>query len=84
MLLFPTVVFALAGVLGVFQLGVAQLQLSREAFTLARQLSIGGTLKPVEGVEVHSYREGQLVCVIAQKKIAIDLEARACLFQHGS
>jgi len=84
MLLFPTVVLALTGVLGVFQLGVAQLELSRDAFTLARQLSIGGSLTPVEGIEVHSYREGQLVCVIAQKKIAFGLEARACLFQHGS
>jgi hypothetical protein len=84
MLLFPTVVLALAGVLGVFQLGVAQLELSRDAFTSARQLSIGGSVIAVEGVKMHSYREGQLVCVIAQKKIAIDLEARACLFQHGS
>jgi hypothetical protein len=84
MLLFPTIVLALAGVLGVFQLGVAQLELSRDAFTSARQISIGGTLTPVEGVEVHSYRDGQLVCVIAQKKIAIELEASACLFQHGN
>jgi hypothetical protein len=84
MLLFPTVVLALAGVLGVFQLGVAQLELTRNAFTQARQLSIGASLIPIDGVEFQSYREGQLVCVIAQKRLAIDLEARACLFQHGS
>lgn len=84
MLLFPTVVLALAGVLGVFQLGVAQLELTRDAFTQARQLSMKESLLPIEGVEFKSYRDGQLVCVVAQKKLAIDLEATACLFQHGS
>ena len=84
MLLFPTVVLALAGVLGVFQLGVVQLELTRDAFTQARQLSIHGSLLPIAGAEFKSFRQGQLVCVVAQKRLAIDLEARACLFQHGS
>ena len=84
MLLFPTVVLALAGVLGVFQLGVAQLELSRDVFTQARQLSIKESLLSIEGVEFKSYRDGPLVCVIAHRKLVIDLEATACLFQHGS
>ena len=84
MLLFPTVVLALAGVLGVFQLGVAQLELTRDAFTQARQLSINRSLLPIESAQFKSFRQGQLVCVVAQKRIAIDLEARACLLQHGS
>ena len=83
MLLFPTVVLALAGVLGVFQLGVAQLELTRDAFTQARHFSIKGSLLPIEGVEFQSYRDGQLACVVAQKRFAIELEAKACLFQHG-
>ena len=84
MLLFPTVVLALAGVLGVFQLGVAQLELSRVAFTQARQLSINNSLSPIEGTEIRSYSQGQMVCVVARRQIAIKLEARACLFHHGS
>ena len=84
MLLFPTVVLALAGVLGVFQLGVAQLDLSRDVFTQARQLSINGPMLPIAGVEFKSYRDGQLVCVVGQKRLAIVLEATACLFQQGS
>ena len=84
MLLFPTVVLALAGVLGVFQLGVAQLELTRDVFTQARQLSINRSLLPIEDAQFKSYRDGQLICVVGQKRLAIDLEARACLFQHGS
>ena len=84
MLLFPTVVLALAGLLGVFQLGVAQLELTRDAFTQARQLSINESLLPIEGAQFKSYRDGKLVCVNAQKRLAIDLEATACLFQQGS
>ena len=84
MLLFPTVVLALAGVLGVFQLGVAQLELTRDAFTQSRQLSIKESLLPIEGAQFESYRDGQLVCVVAQRKLVIDLEATACLFQNGS
>jgi hypothetical protein len=84
MLLFPNVVLALAGVLGVFQLGVAQLELTRDAFTQARQLSINESLLPIEGAQFKSYRDGKLVCVNAQKRLAIDLEATACLFQQGS
>ena len=84
MLLFPTVVLALAGVLGVFQLGLAQLELTRDAFTQARQISINRSPLQIQGAKIQSFREGQLVCVVAQKTLAIDLEAKVCLFQHGS
>lgn len=83
MLLFPTVVLALAGILGIFQLGVAQLELARDAHTQARQLSINGEMLPKPGVEFESYRDGHWVCVIARKKLAIALEEEACLYQHG-
>ena len=83
MLLFPTVVLALAGILGVFQLGVAQMELARNAFTQARQLSINGSMLPIPGSTFESYTEGQWVCVIAQKRFVFDLQERACLYQHG-
>ena len=83
MLLFPTVVLALAGILGVFQLGVAQMELARNAFTQARQLSINGSMLPIPGSTFESYLDGQWVCVIAQKRFVFDLQERACLYQHG-
>lgn len=83
MLLFPTVVLSLAGILGVFQLGVAQMELARNAFTQARQLSINGVLVAIPGVAFESYLDGKWVCVIAQKRIVFDLQEKACLYQHG-
>jgi hypothetical protein len=83
MLLFPTVVLALAGILGVFQLGVAQMELARNAFTQARQLSINGSMLPIPGVAFESHLDGQWVCVTAQKRLVFDLQEKACLYQHG-
>ena len=83
MLLFPTVVLALAGTLGVFQLGVAQLSLSREAFLQARQLALGNALEASPGVSLTESVEGRYVCVSAFKKLFIELEAEACLPKHG-
>ena len=83
MLLFPTVVLALAGILGVFQLGVAQMELARNAFTQARHLSINGSMLPMPGSTFESYADGQWVCVIARKMLVFELQERACLYQHG-
>lgn len=83
MLLFPTVVLGLAGILGVFQLGLAQMELARNAFTQARELSIAGSMLQIPGSTFESYTEGQWVCVIARKRFVFDLQERACLFQHG-
>jgi hypothetical protein len=83
MLLFPTVVLALAGFLGIFQLGLAQMELARNAFTQARQLSINGSSLPMPEVSFESYWEGQWVCVIASRKIVFALKEKACLYQHG-
>jgi Flp pilus assembly protein TadG len=83
MLLFPTVVLALAGILGVFQLGLAQLQLSREAFSQARHLAIGNELGERLGSTFEVSEEGKWVCVTATKQLLLELEARACLIRHG-
>lgn len=83
MLLFPTLVLALAGILGVFQLGLTQLQLSREAFSQARQLAIGNPLSELPGTSFDISRSGRWVCVTASKQLLIELEAEACLFKHG-
>jgi hypothetical protein len=83
MLLFPTVVLGLAGILGVFQLGLAQMELARNAFTQVRQLSINGAMLPMPESTFESSTEGQWVCVIARKRFVFDLQERACLYQHG-
>ena len=83
MLLFPTVVLALAGTLGVFQLGVAQLSLSREAFLQARELAIGNEPEASPGVSLTERLDGRFVCVNAVKKLMFTLEAEACLPKHG-
>ncbi len=83
MLLFPTLVLALAGILGVFQLGLTQLQLSRDAFSQARQLAIGNSIAQLPGTTFESQELGKWVCVTASKKLFIDLEAQACLMKHG-
>lgn len=83
MLLFPTVVLALAGILGVFQLGVAQLELARNAFTQARQLSINGSMLPIPESTFESYTDGKWVCVITRRTFVIALKEKACLYQHG-
>ncbi|MDH4397326.1 MAG: hypothetical protein QE275_01950 [Actinomycetota bacterium] len=83
MLLFPTVVLALAGILGVFQLGLTQLQLSRDAFTQARQLAIGNQLADQPGSFFEIRQSGKWVCVTATKQLVLKLEAEACLMKHG-
>jgi Flp pilus assembly protein TadG len=83
MLLFPTVVLALAGILGVFQLGLAQLQLSGAAFSQARQLSIGNQLLEIPGTTFQVTESGRWVCVTAAKSLLIDLEVKSCLLKHG-
>jgi hypothetical protein len=83
MLLFPAVVLALAGILGVFQLGLTQLQLSREAFSQARSLSIGGELVNRSDILFTVSHRERLVCVSATKNLVFKLEAEACLFKHG-
>ena len=83
MLLFPTVVLALAGILGVFQLGLTQLQLSREAFSQARQLAIGNQLADQPGSFFEVRQTGKWVCVTATKQLVIKMEAEACLMNHG-
>jgi Flp pilus assembly protein TadG len=83
MLLFPTVVLALAGILGVFQLGLTQLQLSREAFTQARQLAIGNQLADQPGSFFEIRQSGKRDCLTATKQLALKMEAEACLMKHG-
>lgn len=83
MLLFPTLVLALAGILGVFQLGLTQLQLSREAFSQARQLAIGNPLTELPDTAFEVSGSGKWVCVTASRQLLIELEAEACLLKHG-
>ena len=83
MLLFPTLVLALAGILGVFQLGLTQLQLSRDAFSQARELAIGNPLAPLPGTSFTVTESGRWVCVTASKQRFLKLEAQACLYKHG-
>lgn len=83
MLLFPTVVLALAGILGVFELGLTQLQLSREAFSQARQLAIGNQLADQPGSFFEVRQSGKWVCVTATKQLVVKMEAEACLMKHG-
>jgi Flp pilus assembly protein TadG len=83
MLLFPTVVLALAGFLGVFQLGLVQLQLSRDAFTQARELSIGNQLQKIPNTKFRSNQDGRWVCVTAVRELPIAMEVQACLLKHG-
>ena len=83
MLLFPTVVLALAGIRGVFQLGLTQLQLSREAFSQARQLAIGNQLADQPGSFFEVRQSGKWVCVTATKQLVVKMEAEACLMKHG-
>ncbi len=83
MLLFPTVVLALAGFLGVFQLGLTQLQLSREAFSQVRQLAIGNQLADQPGISFEVSHSDRWVCVTAIKQLVLKLEAEACLLKHG-
>ena len=83
LLLFPTVVLTLAGILGVFQLGVAQLALAREAFTQARAISIGEPISESPGLSLRSWSEGKLTCVEATRQLVFKLEAEACYFEHG-
>jgi Flp pilus assembly protein TadG len=83
MLLFPTVVLALAGILGVFQLGLTQLQLSRDAFSQARQIAIGNQLVDQLGSSFKVRHSGRWACVTATKQLVIKMEAEACLMKHG-
>lgn len=83
MLLFPAVVLALSGVLGVFQIGVTQLQLSRDAFTQARLLSMGMDPRSIPGASTQKLDRGNFVCALTTKKLWFDLEAEACLLKHG-
>ncbi len=83
MLLFPTLVLALAGILGVFQLGLTQLQLSREAFSQARELAIGNQLAKLPGTSFEVTESGNWICVTASRKLLIEVEAEACQFKHG-
>lgn len=83
MLLFPTVVLALAGTLGVFQLGVAQLSLSREAFLQARQLAIGNDPEASPDVSLTERLDGRFVCVSAVRNYLFELKAEVCLPKHG-
>jgi hypothetical protein len=83
MLLFPTLMLALAGILGVFQLGLTQLQLARDAFTQTRLLAIGHPLERLEDTSYKVTESGKWVCVTASKKLLIELEAQACLLKHG-
>ncbi len=83
MLLFPTVVLALAGFLGFFQLGLVQLQLGRDAFTQARELSIGNQLQKIPNTKFRSNQDGRWVCVTAVRELPIAMEVEACLLKHG-
>ncbi len=83
MLLFPTLVLALAGILGVFQLGLTQLQLSREAFSQARELAIGNQLAKLPGTSFEVTESGNWICVTASRKLLIEVEAETCQFKHG-
>jgi Flp pilus assembly protein TadG len=83
MLLFPTLVLTLAGILGVFQLGLAQLQLSGAAFAQARHLSIGNQRLEIPGTTFQVVESGRWVCVTATKSFIFDLEVESCLLKHG-
>ncbi len=83
MLLFPTLVLALAGILGVFQLGLTQLQLSREAFSLARELAVGNQLTALAGTSFEVTESGRWICVTTSRKLLFEVEAEACQFKHG-
>ena len=83
MLLFPAIVLALAGILGVFQLGLVQLALDREAFMQARQISMGKEASDFPGISIAKSSEGKWVCVTAEREVLFRLEAKACLLKHG-
>ncbi|QKJ25631.1 hypothetical protein HRU87_05545 [Aquiluna borgnonia] len=84
MLLFPTVIVALAGALTVFQLGLDRLELSRLAFFQARSLAIGGELSSVEGVRFTPSDDGRMLCVEATKTSLFRLSESGCYLKHGS
>lgn len=84
MLLTPTIVLALAGALGLFQLGLERLTLSQLAFYEARSQAIGGDRSEYRDVDFVTNIEGQLLCVTASKSLLFKLEESGCYLIHGA
>lgn len=80
----PTVVVVLAGAIGLFQLGVARLELSQLAFFQARSQAIGLELEAIPSTEFETEVKGQLLCVSASKKLLITLRESGCYLIHGA
>ena len=84
MLLTPTVIAALAGALGLFQLGVARLELAQLAFYQARSQAIGLELDETPGVRFETEVKGQFLCVSASRRMLITLRESGCYLIHGA
>lgn len=84
MLLTPTIVLALAGALGLFQLGLERLALSQSAFYEARSQAIGHGSIEQAGIDFQTRTQGQLLCVTASKSLLFKIEESGCYLIHGA
>ena len=84
MMLFPTLLLALAGAIGLFQLGLARLELSQLAFYQARSEAIGSSGVQSDKAIFKTEINGQLLCVTASRKLIFELRETGCYLIHGA
>ena len=84
MLISPTIVLALAGALGLFQLGLERLTLSQLAFYEARSQAIGFEAKSDSETVFQTTIEGQLLCVTATRNSLLRIQEKGCYLIHGA